>query len=139
VLSVVATATVIWLSTGLAAASTWTAGLTASNSGESHTQAVPSAPTGISAVCAATRGEVTVTWDTTAHAASYTLYDSTTSATGTYSSLATGIATTSYTTGVLTSGKNYWFEVVVYLGTQWASAKSTVSHERQINILGLCS
>jgi hypothetical protein len=134
-----ATATAILAVAGAASASTWAMGLQASSHGASHAQAVPSAPTGISAVCAATKGEVTISWTSLAHATNYTVYDTTTSAAGTYSSLTSGIATTSSTTAVLISGKNYWFEVGAYFGTNWAGTRSTASTERQISASGVCS
>jgi len=65
-------------------------------------------------------------------ATTYTIYKSTTSATGTYSSLATGVTTTSYTTATLTSG-NYWFEVVAYIGTNWVGTKSGATGESTIS------
>ena len=67
------------------------------------------------------------------HATTYTVYDSTTSATGTYTSVASGVTTTSWTSGTLTAGTNYWFEVTVSVGSNWASAKSTATGESTIN------
>ena len=61
------------------------------------------------------------------------MYDSTTSATGTYSLIASGVTTTSWTSGTLTTGTHYWFEVTVNVGSNWASAKSTATGSSTIN------
>ena len=61
------------------------------------------------------------------------MYDSTTSATGTYSLAASGVTGTSWTSGTLTSGTNYWFEVTVNIGSNWASGKSSATGESTIN------
>ena len=97
--------------------------------GEAHAQALPSAPTGVTAACAAptTSKTIKVSWTAVTHATTYSVYDSTTSATGTYSLIASGVATTSWTSGTLTSGTHYWFEVTVNVGSNWASAKSTAT------------
>jgi hypothetical protein len=63
------------------------------------------------------------------------VYDSTTSATGTYSLIASGVATTSWTSGTLTSGTRYWFEVVANVGTHWSSVKSAATGSSLINTL----
>ena len=63
------------------------------------------------------------------HAKSYSVYESTTSATGTYTLAASGITTTSWTSGTLTASTNYWFEVLALVGTTWSSAKSSASPE----------
>jgi hypothetical protein len=73
---------------------------------------------------------VVVSWAATTHATTYGVYQSTTSATGTYT-LATTVSspTLTWTTAVLTAG-HYWYEVVANIGTNWASAKSAASAER---------
>jgi cellulose 1,4-beta-cellobiosidase len=123
-------------STGAAwAATNWLVTLHVSSSGEGHAQTVPAAPTGVTAACAAptTAKTIKVSWTAVSHATTYTVYDSTTSATGTYTSIATGVATTSWTSGTLTAGTNYWFEVTVSVGSNWTSAKSSASTESTIN------
>ncbi len=123
-------------STGAAwAATNWTVTLHTASSGEGHSQTVPSAPTGVTAACNAptTAKTIKVSWTAVNHATTYTVYDSTTSATGTYSSIATGVTTTSWTSGTLTSGTNYWFEVTVTVGSNWTSAKSAATGESTIN------
>jgi hypothetical protein len=68
-------------------------------------------------------------------ATTYTVYDTTTSATGSYSSVATGVATTSWTSGTL-SAATYWFEVAAYTGTNWIGTKSTATAESTISSSG---
>jgi cellulose 1,4-beta-cellobiosidase len=123
-------------STGAAwAATNWTVTLHTASSAESHSQTVPSAPTGVSAACNAptTAKTIKVSWTAVTHGTTYTVYDSTTSATGAYSSIATGVTTASWTSGTLTTGTNYWFEVTVSVGSNWTSAKSSASTESTIN------
>ncbi|HEX4163557.1 MAG TPA: hypothetical protein VHZ05_13725 [Acidimicrobiales bacterium] len=125
-------------STGAAwPATNWTVTLRTASSAESHSQTVPSAPTGVSAACNAptTAKTIKVSWTAVTHATTYTVYDSTTSATGTYTAIATGVAATSWTSGTLNSGTNYWFEVTVSVGSNWTSTKSSASTESTINSL----
>jgi hypothetical protein len=116
-----------------AGATNWTVVLHASSAGEGHSQALQAAPTGVAASCPAptTSGTIKVTWNAVTHATAYSVYDATTSATGAYSLVASGISTTSYTTASLTTG-NDWYEVTASIGTNWASARSSVSGESTI-------
>jgi hypothetical protein len=106
-----------------------------SRSGEARAQALPSAPAGVSAACAAptTAQTIKVSWSAVTHATAYAVYDSTTSATGTYSLVASGVATTSWTSSALASSTNYWFEVATNVGNNWTSAKSSATGESTIN------
>ena len=125
-------------STGAAwAATNWMVTLHTASSAEAHSQTVPSAPTGVTAACNAPTSTKTikVSWTAVAHATTYTVYDSTTSATGTYTSVATGVATTSWTSGTLTAGTHYWFEVTVSVGSNWTSTKSAATAESTINFI----
>lgn len=117
-----------------AGASTWTVAL-AAGTGEAHSEAVPVAPSTVTATCTSPTSakKITVTWSAVAKATSYSVYESTTSATGTYSLVASGLTGTSWPSSTLTSGKNYWFEVVTLLGTHWSSAYSGPSGESTIN------
>jgi hypothetical protein len=119
------------------AAGNWVVHVAAASSGESHAQALPSAPTGVSASCAApaTSKTIKVSWSAVTHATAYSVYDSTTTATGTYSLIASGVATTSWTSAALTSGTHYWFEVVADIGSNWASVKSAATVQSTINAL----
>jgi hypothetical protein len=115
------------------AATSWVVHET-TGTGEAHAQALPAAPASPAATCAAptTAKTVKVTWTAVTHATGYTIYDSTTSATGTYASI--GTATTSpWTSGALTVGTNYWFEVVANIGSNWSSVKSSATSESTID------
>jgi hypothetical protein len=117
------------------AASNWSVQVAAGSKGESQATVLPVAPTGISATCAAptTAKTIKVTWNAVTHATTYSVYDSTTTAGGTYSLVASGVSGTTWTSGTLTSGTNYWFEVVATVGSHWASVKSSASVESTIN------
>ena len=113
----------------------WTVMLHAVSSGEARSQTIPSGPTGVTASCNAPTlsRTIKVTWSAVTHATTYTVYDSTTSATGTYSAIATGVTSASWTSGTLTAGTNYWFEVTASIGSNWTSTKSSTSVESTIN------
>jgi hypothetical protein len=63
---------------GVAAATAWVVTLHVGSKGEAHSQAAPSAPTSPTATCVASTQTVKVAWTAVAHAASYTIYKSTT-------------------------------------------------------------
>ena len=117
------------------AASNWMVQVAAGSKGEGQAQAIPAAPTSVAASCAAptTSKTIKVTWSAVTHATSYSVYYATTSASGTYTLAASGVATTSWTSGALTTGTNYWYEVTVIIGTHWTSVKSSASGESTIN------
>jgi hypothetical protein len=114
------------------AAANWTVGLKTGGSGEAKAQALPAAPSPISS-CAtpATGKKVTVTWAAVTHATGYAIYQSNTTATGTYT-LQTTVTTLTWTSAALATG-NYWYEVVTNIGTNWASAKSAATTQRTIS------
>ena len=89
---------------------------------------------GPAATCAAPSSAktVTLTWTAVTHATGNTIYASTTSATATDTSIGT-VTTSPWTSGTLTSGTNYWFEVVANIGSNWSSGKSSVTSECTIN------
>ena len=117
------------------AASNWAVHPAAGSKGESQATVLPAAPTGTAASCAAatTSKTIKVTWNAVTHATTYSVYDSTTTVGGAYSLIASGVAATSWTSAALTSGTNYWFEVVAVVGNNWASTKSSASAESTIN------
>ncbi len=119
---------------GIAAATAWTVSLAAGSNAQAQTPAATPVPTGVTSACA-TGTKVTVTWTAETGAASYTVYDSTSSATGPWTSLGTG--TSPYTTASLTGtagGTSYWFAVTTTLtDSGWgASTQSTASAKRTI-------
>jgi hypothetical protein len=110
----------------------WTVGLKTGGSGEAHAQALPVAPTATSACATPTSGKkVTVSWAAITHATGYAIYQSNTTATGTYT-LQTTVTTTTWTSAALVTG-SYWYEVVTNIGTNWASAKSAATAQRTIS------
>lgn len=118
------------------ATSTWKPGLTTGSSGESRAQNTPVAPTSVTGACTSSSAKtIKVTWGAVAKATSYTIYDATTSGSGTYASLATGVTTTTWTSGTLSSA-NYWFEVAAYVGTNWIGSRSVATTESTISSSG---
>ena len=115
-------------------ATAWTVGLAANSQGETQAGGAPTAPSGVSSTCtSALATTVTVTWNAVANATSYSVYDSTTSASSGYSLYASGVSGTSFTTGSLAAG-TYWFEVVALTGTNWASPNSAATAARIITV-----
>ena len=117
------------------AATSWLVPVQASSSAEGQSQAIPSAPIGPTAACAAptTAKTIQVSWSAVTHATNYTVYDATTSATGTYSVAASGVTGTSWTSGTLHNNTNYWFEVTASVGSNWTSAGSSATAESTIS------
>jgi cellulose 1,4-beta-cellobiosidase len=126
--------TVVALSSTAWAATNWVTRLASSSSGHAHANSLPVAPPGVAAACAAptTAKTIKVSWTAVTHATSYSIYDATTSAGGTYTLVASGVSATSWTSAALTVNTNYWFEVVAIVGSNWSSAKSTTSAESTI-------
>lgn len=114
----------------IAVASGWTTQVGSGSSGLSRARSLPSPPSTVTAACAAptVARTVTVTWTAVPNAASYTVYQSKTSATAGYSTAATGIVGTSWTSGNLTAA-TYWFKVSALVGTKWVSANSSASNQ----------
>jgi hypothetical protein len=127
------TAASLTLSSGPAwAAANWTVGLKTGGSGEAKAQALPAASTPTSACASPASGKkVTVTWNAVTHATGYAIYQSNTTATGTYT-LQTTVTTLTWTSLALATG-SYWYEVVTNIGTNWASAKSAATAQRTIS------
>lgn len=137
----VAAATAVFLGLQLlpqgAWATAWTLSVLAGSKGQAHSQVLPTAPAGPTAACTspASNKTVKVSWTAVTHATSYTVWVSTTSATGTYTSAASGVVATSWTSGTLATG-NYWYEVSAAIGSNWASAKSSATSQRTISSSG---
>jgi hypothetical protein len=122
--------------TGTAWATNWVPTLHATSAGEAKAQALPTAPGGPAAACTSSSAKtVKISWTAVTKATSYAVYDSTTTVTGTYTSLVTGVTTASWTSGTL-SAANYWFEVVAYIGTNWSGTKSAATGESTISSSG---
>lgn len=137
VLGAVALVLSTWLLSPAAwGATNWVVHLAAASSGQAQAQALPAAPSGVTAACNAptTTKVIKVTWSAVAHATNYAVYQatSTTSTPGTYTKVTT-VTTTSYTSGTLTAGTNYWYKVATDIGTNWAGAQSSATGESTIN------
>jgi hypothetical protein len=116
-----------------AGASSWTTALNALSAVRAQSVPTPSAPTGVTATCtSSTTKTVTVSWTAVAHA-TYTVLQSNTSATGTYTSVASGVATTSWTSNTLPDGKTYWYQVRAGIGSTWVSASTAATTGRVIS------
>jgi hypothetical protein len=137
VLAVGGALSVVYASGSAWAGTNWVVHLATGSKGEAHALALPAAPAGPAASCnaPATAKTIKVTWSAVTHATTYSVYDATTSANGTYSLVASGVATTSWTSGTLTSGTRYWFEVVGNVGNNWSSVKSGATGSSLINAL----
>ncbi len=110
----------------------WIVHVATTGSGEAKAQALPAAPTPTSSCAApATGKKVTVAWAAVTHATGYAIYQSNTTATGTYT-LQTTVTALTWTSAALATG-NYWYEVVTDIGTNWASAKSAATAQRTIS------
>ena len=95
----------------------------------------PPAPTGVTATCTSSLATtVNVTWTAVTSATSYTVDESTTSATTGYAAAATGVSGTSWTSPSLTTGE-YWFEVAADKGSV-SSPDSAASAQITILVLG---
>src|ERR1700756_1172471 len=73
------------------AATAWAVGLVAGSHAQATAQQQPTAPTGVTATCSLVSLQITVSWNATPHASSYTVYKSTTSASGPYTVAASGV------------------------------------------------
>jgi len=88
--------------------------------------AVPAAPTGLTATAGNT--QIALSWSASSGATSYNVLRSTTSGSG-YSSLATGLTTTSYTNTGLVNGTAYYYVVTATntAGTSGNSSQATAT------------
>ncbi|HAM02263.1 MAG TPA: hypothetical protein DCQ30_08580 [Acidimicrobiaceae bacterium] len=112
-----------------ASASNWVASVAAGSGAQAQSSGLPSPPASVTAACtSAASNTIVVTWSAVANAATFSVYEATAAASGPYRAVATGVTSTSWTSGGLSSA-NYWFEVTAYLGTNWQSVLSTASAE----------
>jgi len=112
---------------GIASASSWVDTLASGSRGQAQAQVLPSAPVSVVALCTSpTTKTIQVTWAALTHATSYSVYQSTTSASTGYSLAASGVIATSWTSGTLPKA-TYWFELAGYIGTNWVSPNSTAT------------
>ena len=114
------------------AASNWVVHVGSTNSGEGKANVLPAAPASPAAACTspASNKTIKVSWSAVTHATTYSVFQSTTSSTGTYTSIATGVTATSWTSG--TTAGNYWFKVEALVGSNWTSPQSAATAENTI-------
>jgi hypothetical protein len=129
---------------GTAWATTWSVGLGAS-AGEGQGGGLPaSAPASPTSSCPGLSPTVKVTWTAVTAPSqgnpviSYTVLQSHTSSSSGYSAVATGVTTTSWTSGNLSAG-SYWFEVAAVYGSNWQGSSSAATAQRTISLGLLCS
>jgi hypothetical protein len=110
-----------------AGASSWAVAVAAGSAANAVAGALV-APTGVTGTCGngQNKTSVVVTWTGAAHAATYTIMQSTTSATSGYSTAASGVAGLSWTSPAGSSGTTYWYEVVTVAGN-WSSGASSAT------------
>jgi len=113
----------------------WGIGVTPNGAAEATAGAAPVTPTGVASACTSPlAATVTVSWNAAAHATSYTIWESKTSATSGYAVAAAGVTGTSWTSGNLATG-SWWFEVSASVGSNWVSPNSTATAQRTILLL----
>jgi cellulose 1,4-beta-cellobiosidase len=124
---------------GSAYASNWSVSSAANSHGLSEASAAPATSSSVTASCESTHGPAALSWSAVSKATTYVVFQSTSSSSGPYTQIASGITSTAYQTGSLSSSTNYWYEVEAQIGTYWVSAKSAASTEIQMNSNGHCS
>ncbi|MDT7538278.1 MAG: hypothetical protein QOI82_1863 [Actinomycetota bacterium] len=131
--AVVAFVVVVLVALATAAqASAWTMGVAfGAKPASAQAQAFP-APTGVTLTCpVATQKILKVAWSAVAHAATYDIFYSTTSATTGFTAATTGVTATTWTSGTLANG-TYYVQVSANVGTNWKSPNSASAGPRTI-------
>ncbi|MDX6274916.1 MAG: hypothetical protein QOJ92_2126 [Frankiales bacterium] len=115
------------------AASTWQIRIAGTSAAAARSAAAPTAPTGVTGTCVSSVSQkVTVAWTAVTRATSYTVFQSTTSASSGFSVAASGVTATTWTSATLTSGRTYWYQVSASVGSNWVSPNSASTTGRQI-------
>ena len=119
-----------------ASAGVWKAGVAAGSKGKARADFL-TAPTGVVASCVSPTGtSVKVTWTAaTGRAPGYTVLQATDSTP--YTAVAT-VTGTSWTSGSLTNGFNYYYEITTTAGSKWTSAPTDPTPRRYV-AGGACS
>jgi hypothetical protein len=103
--------------------------------GEAASLTAAPPPTAVAAACVSTTGyKIKLTWTAPAHASTYNVLVSTTSATSGFGAApsGSGLTTTSFTSANLATG-NYWYEVAAIDGTNWTSSDAPANLETTIS------
>jgi hypothetical protein len=117
-----------------AGASAWAASLAGGSTGLGQAGSL-TAPTGVASSCVTGTTTITVTWTAAGHATSYTVLQATDSTP--YAAAATGVTGTSWTSGPLPNGYNYYYELTANNGS-WSSTPTTPTPRRYV-AGGACS
>ena len=120
------------------AGASWSLQVAPGSSAVAKTVPAPATPQGVTSSCfLGLLLAVTINWSAVPGATQYVVLESTTSAAGPFTPLATVTGATTYTTGGLATG-NYWFAVETQIpGSSWVSAPSAVTPEYTISALTL--
>jgi hypothetical protein len=99
----------------------------------------PPAPTGVTAACTSDLATtVDVGWTAVPQATTYTVDESTTSATSGYTAAATGVTGTSWTSPSLSTGE-YWFEVAADADKGLVSSPTSAASAQITIVVAACS
>lgn len=122
-----------------AQASSWPITVSPVSHAQAQARPAPPAPASASSVCGTglLSGDVVVTWAAVANATTYTVYQSTSAASGPYTPVATGVTATTWTSGALGTG-SYWYEVSATVGSNWVGANSSATAQRTVVVGLLC-
>jgi hypothetical protein len=115
----------------------WTVALKSGSRGEAASLTAAPPPTGVAAACVSTTGyTIRVTWIAPAHASTYNVLVSTTSASSGFSTApsGTGLTTTTFTSASL-GAANYWYEVAAVDGSSWTSSDAVANSETTISTM----
>jgi hypothetical protein len=117
--------------TAPAGATAWNVAMAAGGSGQAGAGTL-AAPAGLTGTCGTggNKSRFILAWTATPRAAAYTVQQSTTSSTTGFSTVATGVASTNWTSPDLGNG-TYWYRVVAVLGN-WSSSSSAATAPRTI-------
>jgi hypothetical protein len=116
-----------------AGAAGWPASLAGGSAGHSTAGTLP-APTGVTGICGTgpNKTSVIVGWSAVTRATSYTILESTTSSTGTFTAVATGVTGTSWTSPALANNTTHWYKVQAVTGN-WSGPQSAPTTQRTIS------
>lgn len=115
-----------------AGAAGWPVSLAGGSAGHSTAGTLP-APTGVTATCSTGSSKsVIVGWSAVTRATSYTVLESTTSSTGTFTAVATGVTGTSWTSPTLANNTSHWYKVQV-VTRNWSGPQSAATTQRTIS------
>ncbi|MBB3086733.1 hypothetical protein [Geodermatophilus sabuli] len=132
----VAVVTAVMAAPAQPAGAAWSAGLADGSQAHAHAGSL-TAPTEVTASCVSPTGStIQLAWPAAAGATSYTVSQAT-SPNGTFTTIATGVTNTIWTSGARTDGFEYYYRVAA-ARWNWSSAPSTTTAKRYV-AQGNCS